>query len=132
MIKQINMVKEFHSVMKGFKTEGYPTLNVPNYVVSLREKLIKEETKEVFEAIEKKDLPNLLKEYCDLLYVVYGGIIEHGLENLIEESFQMVQDSNMSKLDNNGNPIFREDGKLLKGPNYKAPDMGVFFKHKAC
>ncbi len=123
MLKQINMVKEFHTVMKGYKV-NYPTLFVPKNVLSLREKLIKEETKEVFES---ENLPNLLKEYCDLLYVVYGGIIEHGLENIIEDAFQLVQDSNMSKLDDNGKPILREDGKFLKGPNYKAPNLEHFF-----
>lgn len=122
MLEQIKMVREFHTVMRTYSVDT-PKIDLPIDVVELRKKLISEETKEVFEAVEKKDLVNLLKEYCDLLYVVFGGIVEHGLDDVIVEAFQLVQNSNMSKLDDNGKPIFREDGKLLKGPNYKAPDL---------
>jgi len=129
MIEQIKMVREFHTVMKAYNLD-VPQVNLPSNIIALRKKLIEEETKEVFDAVEKKDLVNLLKEYCDLLYVVFGGIVEHGLDHLIEEAFEMVQKSNMSKLGDDGKPVFREDGKLLKGPNYKAPDLTILFEDK--
>ena len=127
MLKQVLMVEDFQRAMRQYISTK-PTVDVPQDVLDLRFKLIEEELKEVKKAVEEKDLVNLAKEYSDLLYVVYGGIINHGLTHIIEDAFQLVQNSNMSKLDDNGNPIFREDGKVMKGPNYKAPDLTVLFK----
>ena len=65
----------------------------------------------------------------DMLYILCGTIIEHGLQYKIDEIFDEIQRSNMSKLDNNGNPIFREDGKVLKGPNYFRPNIKKILKN---
>ena len=63
----------------------------------------------------------------DMLYILCGTIIEHGMQDLIEDIFEEIQKSNMSKLGNDGNPIYREDGKVLKGPNYFKPNFNKFF-----
>ena len=63
----------------------------------------------------------------DMLYILCGTIIEHGMQDLIEDVFEEIQKSNMSKLGTDGNPIYREDGKVLKGPNYFKPNFNKFF-----
>lgn len=89
--------------------------------VSLRLKLIDEEFKEVIEAFQQKDRVQIAKELTDLLYVVYGAGDVFGLD--LDECFRLVHESNMSKLGEDGKPIYREDGKVLKGPNYKPADL---------
>lgn len=88
---------------------------------NLRLNLIQEEFDEVKKALIKQDLPNLAKELADLLYVVYGMADTMGIP--IDLVYQHVHASNMSKLDEDGKPIRREDGKILKGPYYKEPDL---------
>lgn len=113
------MVKEFH------KTYGHPVADEPQFVegdrLDLRLSLIEEEYKEVLEAIENGDLVNFAKELADLIYVVNGFALEAGipLDAVVEE----VHRSNMSKLGADGKPIYREDGKVLKGPNYTEADV---------
>lgn len=93
----------------------------------MRFKLIEEELSELKsaadwgESLNKKRLCNLLKELADLQYVISGFAVTYGLP--LEEAFLLVHESNMSKLGDDGKPIYREDGKVLKGPNYKAPDL---------
>ena len=87
-------------------------------VINLRRKLIAEEFRELMEA---PFLDDVMKEACDLLYVVLGMFVEFGWD--VEEAFSRVHDSNMSKLGEDGKPIHREDGKVLKGPNYKQADL---------
>lgn len=129
MLKQIQMVREFNTTFKKFVGDSVtPSLNVPEKVLELRETIIKEETQEIFDAVKEKDIVNLLKEYTDALVVIFGGIVEHGFDSIIEDAFRLTHESNMSKLDDNGNPILREDGKIIKGPNYKKPDLSVLFK----
>ena len=129
MIKQIQMVREFNTKFKKFVGDpSKPSLDVPENVLELRERIIREETEEIFDAVKKKDLINLAKEYSDALVVIFGGIVEHGLDYIIEDAFRLTHESNMSKLDNDGNPVYREDGKVIKGPNYKKPDLSVLFK----
>lgn len=110
----ISMLKEFHTVFNhpiGVEWEYMSPLE------ELRTKLIQEEYYEVTSAKTKEDL---LKELCDLLYVIYGYAVTFGWD--IEEAFRRVHLSNMSKLDAvTGLPIYREDGKVLKGPDYKPP-----------
>tara|TARA_R110001583_G_scaffold96398_1_gene240579 strand:- start:182 stop:559 length:378 start_codon:yes stop_codon:yes gene_type:complete len=86
--------------------------------IKLRRDLIQEEFKELMEA---PFLDDVMKEGCDLLYVVLGMFVEFGWD--VEEAFSRVHDSNMSKLGEDGKPIYREDGKVLKGPNYKKADL---------
>jgi len=69
------------------------------------------------------DLTEVADALGDMLYILCGTIIEHGMQHKIEEVFEEIQRSNMSKLDENGKPIYREDGKVLKGPNYFKPDI---------
>lgn len=85
-------------------------------LLDLRDRLIEEEVDEFQDA---KTPADLLKELCDLLYVTYGFAITFGLD--IDTAFERVHQSNLSKLGEDGKPIFREDGKVMKGPNYKPP-----------
>ena len=91
--------------------------------------LIDEEYKELKEAVEQKEhLIHILKELTDLLYVCYWTGAKLGVD--MDKAFDIVHQSNLSKLDpETGKPIYREDGKVLKGPNYKAPDMSILLFH---
>lgn len=121
MLNQINKVKEFH---EKFNIHiGKRIGEIDNPTVALRIALIKEEAKEVENALNYESNENVAKELCDLLYVTYGTILAFGLQDSIEECFEEVHRSNMSKLDENGNPQYREDGKLLKGDNYSPADL---------
>ena len=89
----------------------------------LRFNLMDEENKEYFEAAQQGDLVEVADALGDMLYILCGTILEHGLQYKIEEVFNEIQRSNMSKLGANGRPIYREDGKVMKGPNYFKPDI---------
>lgn len=93
--------------------------------LELRKTLIREETEELCEALDLRDEENIIKEAADLLYVTVGTLV--GLVGYapVEEAFQAVHESNMSKLVD-GKPVYREDGKIIKGPNYLPPDMSPF------
>lgn len=127
MKNQLKKLREFHSTYGAFYSEN-PTLNVPEETKELRKKLMQEELREVTEAMAENDLKSISKELSDLLYVVYGTIEAYGLSEVIEDIFDEVHASNMSKLGEDGKPIYREDGKILKGPNYFEPDLKKFFK----
>ena len=90
----------------------------------LRYELMREENEEYLEAANNNDLVEVADALGDMLYILCGTIIEHGLQHKIEEVFNEIQRSNMSKLGENGKPIYREDGKVLKGPNYFKPNIG--------
>lgn len=95
----------------------------------LRFNLMDEENKEYFEAANNNDLIEVADALGDMLYILCGTILEHGMQYKIEEVFEEIQRSNMSKLGADGKPIYREDGKVLKGPNYFKPDIeGVLDK----
>jgi predicted HAD superfamily Cof-like phosphohydrolase len=89
----------------------------------LRYRLMEEETKEYLEACWEGDIVEIADALGDQLYILCGTILKHGLQHKIEEVFDEIQRSNMSKLGENGKPIFRGDGKILKGPNYSPPDI---------
>ena len=78
---------------------------------------------EYFEAANNNDMVEVADALGDMLYILCGTIIEHGMEHKIDEIFREIQNSNMSKLGADGSPIYREDGKVLKGPNYFKPDI---------
>lgn len=126
MKNQIAMMEEFHRAF------GHPITRdegLTNENVKLRTKLMHEElhelTEEIWDSEQNQDIsPNLLKEGADLLYVLLGTFVSLGLGDKLEEAFTRVHLSNMSKLDENGKPIYRDDGKVLKGPNYKPPELG--------
>jgi len=82
-----------------------------------------EENKEYFEAANNNDLVEVADALGDMLYILCGTILEHGMQHKIEEVFEEIQRSNMSKLGVDGKPIYREDGKVLKGPNYSKPNI---------
>ncbi len=92
----------------------------------LRVSLIKEELNELIEAMNKKDLVEVADALTDILYVTYGAGHAFGIN--LDKCFEEVQNSNMSKLDNNGKPIYNDKGKVMKGPNYFKPDLSKFIK----
>ena len=102
-------------------------------LLKMRAKLIEEETKEVVQetlwedafGVPKVDKLELTKELADLLYVTYGMAVTFGLP--IDEVFERVHRSNMSKLGDDGKPLYRDDGKVLKGPNYQPPKLDDLF-----
>lgn len=116
MIRQIKQVEAFHKAFGHHVQTTYQ--QVPPSVAVLREKLISEEAKEVSEAIMKGDLTNLAKELADLAYVLFGTVVSYGLTEQFERVFDEVQSSNMSKLGEDGKPIYNEYNKIMKGPNY--------------
>ena len=87
-----------------------------------------EENKEYLEASNNGDIIEVADALGDMLYILCGTILEHGMQDLIEDVFDEIQKSNMSKLGMDGNPIFRDDGKVMKGPNYFKPNFSKFFK----
>lgn len=130
MKEQLRMMEEFHRAF------GHP-VNRPDIImaddtdealnfVQLRTKLHEEECSELNEELwssfsEEKTTTNLLKEGADLLYVLLGTFVSLGLGDQLIEAFKRVHESNMSKLGEDGYPVYRDDGKVLKGPNYKPP-----------
>lgn len=121
MKQYVNMVGEFHQVFDQ-KDATKPTL-VPKNLGKLRYSLLLEENKEYLEAVEKGDLVEIADALGDQLYIIYGTILKHGLQDKIEDVFKEIHRSNMSKLGADGKPIYREDGKILKGPGYTRPDI---------
>ena len=93
---------------------------------NLRVSLIEEELKELKDAMESKDLLEVADALTDILYVTYGAGHAFGIN--LDKCFDEVQNSNMSKLDQNGQPIYNESGKVMKGPNYFKPDLSKFLK----
>ena len=120
--KPIDAVTDFHKAF-GLTINNSPTLKLPEEVLQLRYDLMKEENEEYLEAVTNRDKLEMADALGDMLYILCGTIIEHGMQNKIEEVFDEIQKSNMSKLDINGQPIYREDGKVLKGPNYFKPNI---------
>ena len=122
MKNKIEAVKAFHKAFKiGHKEEPQGSLGLDKNM--LRYKLMREENEEYLEAANNDDIVEIADALGDMLYILCGTIIEHGLQYKIEEVFDEIQRSNMSKLGENGEPIYREDGKVLKGPNYFRPDI---------
>ena len=120
--KPINFVKAFHKAF-NIDMSDTPTVKIPRDIIKLRYKLMYEENKEYYEAAMNNDLIEVADALGDMLYILCGTIITHGMQHKIEEVFDAIQESNMSKLDINGKPIYREDGKVLKGPNYFKPNI---------
>ena len=126
MKAKIDNVAEFHEIfLIGNSNE--PTL-IDEKVFQLRHDLIKEENDEYLEACKKGDLVEIADALGDQLYILFGTILKHGLQHKIEEVFDEIHRSNMSKLDSEGKPIFREDGKILKSELYFKPDLAKILK----
>jgi predicted HAD superfamily Cof-like phosphohydrolase len=122
MKKRFAAVKEFHKTFNLGIAEN-PRASLGAEKNRLRYELMKEENQEYLEAASNGDLTEVADALGDMLYVLCGTIIEHGLEDKIEAVFEEIQCSNMSKLDENGNPIYNEKGKVIKGPNYFKPNI---------
>lgn len=95
--------------------------------LKLRATLIIEEAKEVAEALTEQELPEIAKELADLYIVIQGTILELGMQDVMDEAVKRVHESNMSKLGTDGKPVHREDGKVIKGPNYQEADLTDLF-----
>lgn len=122
MKNKIEAVKAFHTAFKIGYREA-PVADLGEAKNMLRFNLMHEENLEYLEAAKSNDLVEVADALGDMLYILCGTIIEHGMQDKIEEVFNEIQRSNMSKLDENGQPIYREDGKVLKGPNYFKPNI---------
>jgi predicted HAD superfamily Cof-like phosphohydrolase len=120
----------FDKVGIFMKTFGQEVKNQPAFssekINNLRYDLIKEELAELKDAMEKKDLLEVADALTDILYVTYGAGHAFGID--LDKCFEEVQNSNMSKLDDNGKPIYNESGKVMKGPNYFKPDLSKFVR----
>jgi predicted HAD superfamily Cof-like phosphohydrolase len=121
MKKKLDSVAEFHEVFKIGNADKITLLEEKDY--TLRFNLIKEENEEYLEACKNKDIVEIADALGDQLYILCGTILKHGLQHKIEEVFDEIHRSNMSKLDENGKPIYREDGKVLKSNRYFRPDI---------
>ena len=122
MKHQIEAVKKFHEVYKlNYKLA--PIANIGKEKINLRFNLMSEENQEYLEAAINDDIVEVADALGDMLYILCGTIIEHGMQHKIEEVFDEIQKSNLSKLDEKGQPIYREDGKVMKGPNYFKPNI---------
>ena len=122
MESKIKAVEQFHNSF-GLGVLQRPKADLGKDKNQLRFNLMDEENKEYLEAANNGDLIEVADALGDMLYILCGTILEHGMQYKIEEVFEEIQRSNMSKLDENGKPIYREDGKVLKGPNYFKPDI---------
>jgi predicted HAD superfamily Cof-like phosphohydrolase len=120
--ESISAVEEFHNAF-GISNNYKPTADLSEADVLLRYKLMREENEEYLEAAQKGDLVEVADALGDMLYILCGTILKHGLQDKIAEVFAEIQRSNMSKLDKDGNPIYREDGKVLKSELYFKPDI---------
>ncbi|RXR21510.1 pyrophosphohydrolase domain-containing protein [Flavobacterium stagni] len=127
MQKQLNAVKEFHTAF-GLGVSESPKADLGAQTNLLRFNLMKEENEEYLEAVQNNDLIEIADALGDMLYILCGTILEHGLQHKIEAVFDEIQRSNMSKLGEDGKPIYREDGKVMKGPNYFKPDFDSILK----
>ena len=121
-------MSNFNKVKTFMETFGQEVKTKPSFstdkINSLRYDLIKEELEELKEAIENKDLLEVADALTDILYVTYGAGQAFGID--LDKCFEEVQSSNMSKLGEDGKPIYNESGKVMKGPKYFKPDLTKF------
>lgn len=120
--EKIGAVKHFHEVFQIGNNEE-PTLALTKEEIKLRFNLMQEENEEYLEACENGDLVEVADALGDMMYILFGTILRHGMQHKIEEVFDEIQRSNMSKLDADGNPVFREDGKIMKSDQYFRPNI---------
>lgn len=118
----IAAVEQFHDAFK-IPNNYQPTAKLTEADIDLRFNLMKEENEEYLEAAKNGDIVEIADALGDQLYILCGTILKHGLQHKIAEVFEEIQRSNMSKLDANGKPIYREDGKVLKSELYFKPDI---------
>ena len=123
-------MSNFNKVKIFMETFGQEVKNKPSFssekINDLRYELIREELDEFKEALKNKDILEVADALTDILYVTYGAGHAFGID--LDKCFEEVQQSNMSKLDEKGKPIYNESGKVMKGPNYFKPDLNKFIK----
>jgi len=122
MKEQLKLVNEFHTTYK-LSIRHEPTSHIPIDNAKLRHRLMAEENEEYLEAIKENNITEVADALGDMLYILCGTILEHGMQYKIEDIFTEIHRSNMSKLDRDGKPIYRADGKVIKGPHYFKPDI---------
>ena len=127
MQKQLKAVRLFHETY-GLGVSEEMKADLGALKNELRYNLMKEENEEYLEAVQNNDIVEIADALGDMLYILCGTILEHGLQHKIEEVFDEIQRSNMSKLGEDGKPIYREDGKVMKGPNYFKPNFSDILK----
>jgi predicted HAD superfamily Cof-like phosphohydrolase len=128
MLEQLNKVAEFHNAF-GQDNGKYPRpLTEDEY--ELRHSLMQEENDEYLDACDENSLVEIADALGDQLYILCGTILRHGMQHIIEDIFDEIQASNMSKLGADGKPVLRDDGKILKGPGYFKPDLSKFIEIK--
>lgn len=126
MKKQLSAVEEFHNAFGQDNGKWPRPLDKEGY--ELRHKLMAEENDEYLQACEDNSLVEIADALGDQLYILCGTILRHGMQHIIEDVFDEIQASNMSKLGEDGKPVLREDGKILKGPGFFRPDLTKFIK----
>ncbi|SDG69166.1 pyrophosphohydrolase domain-containing protein [Psychroflexus sediminis] len=122
MKKPLDQVKKFHKAF-GLDVSESQKADLGLDKNLLRYKLMREENEEYLDAATQGDMVEVADALGDMLYILCGTIISHGMQHKIEEVFEEIHSSNMSKLGDNGLPIYRKDGKVLKGPNYLRPEL---------
>jgi predicted HAD superfamily Cof-like phosphohydrolase len=127
LLDAINHVRDFHDAFRIANAQG-PVGDIGDKNAQLRYTLMREENQEYLEAANRGDLVEVADALGDMLYILCGTILKHGLQDRIAEVFEEIQRSNMSKLDANGQPIYREDGKVLKSDRYSKPDIARILK----
>ncbi len=127
MKKRLEAVRAFHTAF-GLGIKDEPAADLGKEKNRLRFELMKEENEEYLQAANSGDLVEVADALGDMLYILCGTILEHGMQHKIEEVFEAIQRSNMSKLGADGKPVYREDGKVLKGPDYFPPELSLLFK----
>lgn len=118
----IQHVEKFHDSF-GIENNYEPKPDLSENDYNLRHRLMAEENEEYLEAAQNNDLVEIADALGDQLYILCGTILKHGLQHKIVEVFEEIQRSNMSKLDDNGKAIYREDGKILKSDLYFKPNI---------
>jgi predicted HAD superfamily Cof-like phosphohydrolase len=128
MKKQLEAVEKFHNAF-GQDNGKYPRpLTEDEY--ELRHSLMQEENDEYLDACDENSLVEIADALGDQLYILCGTILRHGMQHIIEDVFDEIQASNMSKLGDDGKPVLREDGKILKGPGFFKPELNKFIEIK--
>jgi len=121
------MEKQIFQVIEFYKAFGHPIAYAPKILsldrAFMRHRLLDEEVTELFEASINKNIIEVADAITDCFYILIGTAIEYGIADKLPQLFDEVHKSNMSKLDENGNPIYREDGKVMKSNNYKSPNI---------
>jgi predicted HAD superfamily Cof-like phosphohydrolase len=122
LLDYINHVREFHDTFL-IESRNAPEGKLAENDFMLRYNLMREENEEYLEAARNGNLVEVADALGDQLYILFGTLLKHGLQHKIEEVYLEIHRSNMSKLDENGKPIFREDGKIMKSNRYFKPDI---------